>query len=169
MTGFSVPVPQGRGPRRAVVLVTYAALLVVYVLVVAAKVQGLPWLRAAAAPAGLLACAGYSVLYRFTRRYAIRTCDTDGFAPDERDAGVRDRAMSRAYLVVGAGLIAFIGWMSIAAEDPRYWTPRTSSDWIGVLVAVQLVMSSLPQAMITWEEPDVEDFQENPVRPGVGR
>ncbi len=156
MNYFSL-VERSRLERRIVVVATYAAFALALLLAPYGKADGLLWLRAAAIGLAVTGAAGYAAILGYSKRFAVRSQRCEHVVPDEREAAVRDRAMARAYTVVAVATIIGGAWMWIAADDPRHWTPRTGTDWFEVLVVTQVVMGSLPQAMIAWGEPDADE------------
>jgi TRAP-type uncharacterized transport system fused permease subunit len=97
----------------------------------------------------LICCLAYCGVYKFTRRYAIQTSRRDTVRPDEREASVRDHAMARSYLVVSFLFLLFTGLMGQRVQF-------TDGEWNYIFWAVMLITSTLPQALITWNEPDLQ-------------
>jgi len=129
-----------RAQRRCLVAVMYASFLVTGM-----AFTQYWWL--ALLPALICALAYYGV-YKFTRRYVIQTSRRDSVQPDEREASVRDHAMARSYLVVSFLFLLFTGLM---VQHVRL----TDGEWNYVFWGVMLLTSTLPQALITWNEPDI--------------
>ena len=154
--------------RRLAVVATYAVFAVGMALAVYGKAHDLLWVRLIAAVAMVPCIAGYTAIRGYASQYLGQACMGSIEFPDEREATVRDRAMARAYRVVVMASIIAVGWMMIADNDPRVWVPRSSTDWFGVLVVIQVVMGSLPQAMITWGERDLEEFGAEALAGGAG-
>jgi hypothetical protein len=130
-----------RAQRRCLVAVMYASFLI----------TGIAYTRywwLALLPAAIC-CLAYFGVYKFTRRYAIQTSRRDTVHPDEREASVRDHAMARSYLVVSFLLLLFTGLMGQHVH-------LTDGEWNYLFWAVMLLTSTLPQALITWTEPDLQ-------------
>ena len=97
----------------------------------------------------LICCLAYYGVYKFTRRYVIQTSRRDSVQPDEREASVRDHAMARSYLVVSFLFLLFTGLMVQHVQ-------LTDGQWNYAFWGVMLLTSTLPQALITWNEPDMQ-------------
>ncbi len=79
------------------------------------------------------------------RAYGVSVRQVDGKPVDERMSLVRDRAQAYAYRIVSfLLLVAVAGWLP---------APKGSSGQTYVFLALLLLTSSLPQALILWNEP----------------
>lgn len=134
-----------RAQRRWMVAVMYVSFAITGVVFSGARML-------AVFPA-VVCFAAYLGVYKFTRRYAIQTSRRDPVHPDEREASVRDHAMARSYLVVSFLFLLFTGLMGQRVH-------LTDGEWNYIFWAVMLITSTLPQALITWNEPDVKNIEE---------
>jgi hypothetical protein len=94
------------------------------------------------------------------RIYATVPVDDRAYRNDERELQQRDHAHYLAYQAVGVALV--VPWMM---ADMRMLKPQwmhwagMSADQIlyGVMLAIVLIVFTLPQAILLWTEPDMED------------
>jgi hypothetical protein len=134
-----------RAERRCLVILMYSSFLLLGV--------AFPASRLLATILALLCLVGYWGIYKVTRRYAPENARGDDIAADEREAAVRDRAMAKSYLVLSSLFVVVTGFMAAAGSDPHGWY-ATPKQWNYLFVGVLLLTSTLPRAVIAWNEPD---------------
>jgi hypothetical protein len=92
---------------------------------------------------------------------AIPGADGEAYRNDERELGLRDRAHYRAYQVLGLSVIA--PWaISSLFGDPKLFglSAATVNHLCAVLLlAILALFLTLPQAILLWTEPDMEESQ----------
>lgn len=73
---------------------------------------------------------------------------------DERLRAVRDRAYRKAYqwLTMGIGLLVF--YVIASTTGLSLWVPTSLSQRLGLLAIAGWIVTTLPQAIIAWSEPD---------------
>ena len=85
--------------------------------------------------------------------------DGESHRNDERELSQRDRAHYRAYQVLGASLV--VPWMILSLfGDPRlfHWNAATLDHLCAVLLlAILALFLTLPQSILLWTEPDMEE------------
>ena len=76
--------------------------------------------------------------------------------PDERQQAIRHRAQSVAYQVFGIVVMvgAAYGVFAGTIVDRHLWLPHTSSELTAIAMALLLLYSTLPAAVVAWTEPD---------------
>ena len=102
----------------------------------------------------------YWPVYQFTKRFVIHANECVQSGTDERETRVLEAAMTKAYHYVCAAVMLGFLWMMFAADGLPVWTPHTAWDWNWVILAFLMVSQSVPQAIISWNEPDVETAAE---------
>jgi hypothetical protein len=89
--------------------------------------------------------------------------DEGEFRNDEREVHQRDRAHYRAYQVVG-GVVAVMMTLAMFRSMKPEWRawPEVGADelYLGVFLGLAVLMMTLPQAILLWTEPDMEEFPE---------
>jgi hypothetical protein len=119
-----------------------------------------PWFESGAGPLarGLLTIGGLlSLAYFATRNYrAARAIadDADGNL-DERQLALRNRTYLDAYRVVGAAVVTWSAYLSIAADSSRFWFPSSSYVWTVCFESTLILAIFTPSVLFTWREPDL--------------
>ena len=92
---------------------------------------------------------------------AVPGAGGEGYRSDERELSQRDRAHYRAYQVLGVSLI--VPWFICSVfGDPKLFglSAATINHLCAILLlAVLALFLTLPQAILLWTEPDMEDSQ----------
>jgi hypothetical protein len=97
----------------------------------------------------------YVVILRFTRAYTPRSSAFyEPPRPDERQARVRDHAMAQAYLVLGTLTMVAGALIFTVADEPDWWRVHHRTVQFLVVLGVNFLVLSLPEAIIAWNEPD---------------
>jgi hypothetical protein len=84
------------------------------------------------------------------------------FRNDERELNQRDRAHYLAYQGAGAAVAAILTVALIRATKPTWfaWLAVNPNElYFGLLLALAVLMMTLPQAILLWTEPDMEEGQ----------
>jgi hypothetical protein len=149
----SAPVVPSRQTRRLVVL----GLVASWLIAVAARS---PWFDSAAGTLarGILTIGGLlSLLYFATRNYRAAQAiadDADGNL-DERQLALRNRTYLDAYRVVGAVVVLWSAYLSIAADSSRFWFPSSPYAWLVCFETTLVLAIFAPSVLLTWREPDI--------------
>lgn len=156
MTALAATSPQVIPPRqrrRLVVLGLAASWLV-------SIVARSPWFETAAGTLvrGVLTIGGLlALMYFAARNYRAAQAiadDADG-ALDERQLAVRNRTYLDAYRVVGAVVVVWSAYLSIAADSTKFWFPSTPYAWLVCFETTLVVALFTPSVLLTWREPDL--------------
>jgi len=89
--------------------------------------------------------------------------DEGEFRNDERELHQRDRAHYQAYQGVGMAVAVVMVLAMIRSMKPEWRTwPGVGSDelYFGIFLGLAVLMMTLPQAILLWTEPDMEEFPE---------
>ncbi len=151
MTMQAAPVPP-RGARRWTVVGLVTSWLV-------SLVARSPWFEATAGTLvrGVLTIAGLLLLFWFAARNyrAAKAIADDADAQlDERQLALRNRTYLDAYRIVGAAVVAWAAYLSIAADSKRFWFPATPYVWMLIFETTLVLAIFTPSVLLTWREPD---------------
>jgi hypothetical protein len=92
--------------------------------------------------------------------YPVPDPDEYDYRNDERELRQRDRAHYQAYrvLIVGLALLWAASIGVISKPAPPVWAPMHAQLLLyGFVVALLVVSLTLPQAILLWSEPDMEE------------
>jgi hypothetical protein len=86
--------------------------------------------------------------------------DEGEFRNDERELHERDRAHYLAYQAVEMAVVLTMGVAMLRAMKPEMfgWMGVNPDElYFGILLALVMLMMTLPQAILLWTEPDMEE------------
>lgn len=151
MTTTRFPVPPQQ-TRRLVVLGLVGSWLV-------SLLARSPWFDATAGTLarGLVTIAALLSLAWFAvRNYrAAQAIGDDADANlDERQLALRNRTYLDAYRVVGAVVVTWSCYLSIAADSTRFWFPSSAYTWLVIFEGTLFMAILTPSVLLTWREPD---------------
>lgn len=118
-----------------------------------------PWFDATAGTAarGVLTIGGLVLVFWFAARTyrAARAIgdDADG-SLDERQVALRNRTYLDAYRIVGAAVVSWAAYLSIAADSRRFWFPDSAYTWTVIFEATLFLAIFAPSVLLTWREAD---------------
>jgi hypothetical protein len=97
---------------------------------------------------------------RIDRWFWARAPRAKDIASDERDRARRDRAHMRSHVVLGFVLYLSFSALWLHREGPIWGEHLISDNWAFGLIIIGVVLSqTLPQAILLWTEPDMEEPQ----------
>jgi hypothetical protein len=92
----------------------------------------------------------------------VLAADENSFRNDERELHLRDRAHYQAYQAIGIAILLpwFAAQMRLIRPGLTAWIPMTPDQlYFGLITIVLLLFFTLPQAILLWTEPDMEQEQ----------
>lgn len=118
-----------------------------------------PWFDATAgtvASALVTIAASLSLAVFAVRNYRAAQAigdDADGNL-DERQLALRNRTYLDAYRIVGAVVVTWSCYLSIAADSKRLWFPSDRYTWLVIFEGTLILAILTPSVLLTWREPD---------------
>lgn len=92
----------------------------------------------------------------------VLQADDDGFRNDEREMNQRDRAHYMAYQAIGSlvAVEAFVASMRMLSPKLQAWMGMPPDElYYGFALVALTLFVTLPQSILLWTEPDMEDAQ----------
>ena len=92
----------------------------------------------------------------------VLQADEDGLRNDERELNQRDRAHYMAYQAIGSlvAVEAFVASMRMLSPKLQAWMGMPPDElYYGFALVTLMLFVTLPQSILLWTEPDMEDAQ----------